>query len=261
MEPTQLHAIKLITAGLCFTASLATAGSDAQRILAASDAVRNPGRPFSVNVTLTEFQAGKRVDTSTLKTYSRVLEQGGQFASIVRFVSPPRDADKLMLKNGNDLWFFDPATRSSVRLSPQQRLLGQASNGDVATVNLARDYKAALVATGEIQDGERQARNAHQLELVAAGEDATYARIDFWVDADNSRPLKGRFFAESGRLLKTVYYRRFLPQLGSDRPTEIVIIDGLDSRSVTLMRLSDYTAMNLPSTWFQREYLPQFQPE
>lgn len=243
------------------TALGAHAAPDAQRILAASDAVRNPGRPFSVTVVLTEFQAGKRVDGSTMVTYSRTLEEGAQFASLVRFVAPARDAGKLMLKNGNDLWFFDPSTKASVRLSPQQRLMGQASNGDVVTVNLARDYRAALQAEEDVQDGERRNRRAYRLRLAAATPDATYGDIDLWVDAANSHPIKGLFYADSGRLLKTVYYRRFQQQLGAERPTELVIIDGVNPQSVTLMRLSDYAQKRIPVSWFQRDYLPRFQPE
>src|SRR5215213_3054315 len=88
---------------------LAVAAPDAQDVLAASDAIRNPGRSFSVTVTLTEFQAGKQVDTSTLTTYPRAEKEGSQFARLIRFVLPARDAGKLMLKQGNDLWFYDPA--------------------------------------------------------------------------------------------------------------------------------------------------------
>jgi outer membrane lipoprotein-sorting protein len=233
----------------------------AEEMLAASDAIRNPGRPFSVTVTLTEFQAGKQVDTSTLTSYSRTQQQGGQFASLIRFVLPARDAGKLMLKNGNELWFYDPTNKASVRLSPQQRLLGQASNGDVVTVNFSKDYKATLVGDEEIQDGERRTRKAHKLALVAEAPDVTYASIEMWVDTENNRPLKARFFAESSRLLKTAYYRRFQHQLGAERPTETVIIDGLNPQSVTLMRFSEYVAVTIPDTWLQRDYLPRFQPE
>ena len=242
-------------------ASPALAAPSAEEILAASDAIRNPGRAFSVTVTLTEFQSGKQVDTSTLTSYSRTQQQGGQFSSLIRFVLPTRDAGKLMLKNGNDMWFYDPTNKASVRLSPQQRLLGQASNGDVATVNLAKDYKATLAGEEEVQDGERKTRKAYKLALAAAVPDVTYASIEMWVDAENNRPIKARFFAESSRLLKTVYYRHFQPQLGVERPTESVIIDGLNPQSVTLMRFSDYVARTIPETWMQRDFLPRFQPE
>ena len=235
--------------------------ASAEEILAASDAIRNPNRSFSVTVTLTEFQSGKQVDTSTLVSYSRMQVQGGQFASLIRFALPARDAGKLMLKNGNDLWFYDPANKASVRLSPQQRLLGQASNGDVATVNLARDYKTTLVGDEDVLDGERRTRKAHKLALTAVSPDVTYGSIEMWIDVENNRPLKARFFAESSRLLKTAYYRRFQSELGAMRPTETVIIDGLDPQSVTLMRFSDYTARTIPDTWMQRDFLPRFQPE
>ena len=238
----------------------AMAAPSADEILAASDGIRNPGRPFSVTVTLTEFQAGKQIDASTLTSYAR-KQPDGQFASLIRFVLPARDAGKLMLKNGNDLWFYDPTNKASVRLSPQQRLLGQASNGDVATVNLAKDYKATLAGEEDIQDGERRTRKAHKLALTAISPDVTYASIEMWIDAENNRPLKARFFAESSRLLKTAYYRRFQPELGADRPTETVIIDGLNPQSVTLMRFSDYKARTIPDTWMQRDFLPRFQPE
>jgi outer membrane lipoprotein-sorting protein len=256
-----MKSIVLVLFSCLLGLGVAWAGPSADEILAACDAIRNPGRPFSVTVTLTEFQAGKQVDTSTLVSYSRMQQQGGQFASLIRFVLPARDAGKLMLKNGNDMWFYDPVAKASVRLSPQQRLLGQASNGDVATANLAKDYKATLMGEEEIQDGERRTRKAHKLGLTAAAPDVTYASIEMWVDAENNRPIKARFFAESSRLLKTAYYRRFQPQLGAERPTETVIIDGLNPQSVTLMRFSDYVARTIPDTWLQRDYLPRFQPD
>lgn len=174
---------------------------------------------------------------------------------------PARDAGKLMLKNGKDMWFYDPTSKASVRLSPQQRLMGQASNGDVVTIDLAKDYKATIDAEEEITDGERKTRKAKKLFLVAESPDVTYASIEMWVDAENNRPLKARFFAESSRLLKTVYYRRFQRQLGADRPTESVIIDGLNPQAVTLMRFSDYAARNIPEIWMQRDYLARFQSE
>ena len=246
---------------LALVTCLCWAAPDAQRLLEESDAIRNPGQPFSVSVALAEFQNGRQTDSTSMVTFSRTLARDGQFASIVRFSSPARDAGKLMLKNGNEMWFFDPSNKASVRLSPQQRLMGQAANGDVVTVNLARDYTATLLAEEEVGNGEKQMRPSYKLGLTAATEDATYASIEFWIDVANRRPIKGRFFADSGRLLKTVYYRRYELQLGVQRPTEAVIIDGLNPRSVTLMRFSDYATKNLPITWFQRDYLPSFKPD
>jgi outer membrane lipoprotein-sorting protein len=232
---------------------------DPQALLVASDAIRNPTQPFRVTVNLIEFEKGQQVDATTLTSYARTLEAGGQFATLVHFVEPARDAGKLMLKNGKDLWFYDPSTKSSVRISPQQRLMGEASNGDVITVSFARDYKAEYGAEEVVTDGERKPRKAHKLLLTAANDDATYASIELWVDAENRRPIKAHFLADSGRLLKMAFYRRFQSQLGAERPTETVIIDGINPQQVTLVRLSNFAARNIPTTWFQRDYLPRFQ--
>jgi outer membrane lipoprotein-sorting protein len=247
--------------GLLAWALAAGAAPDAQAILAASDAIRNPGKPFGLTVTLVEYRNGRQADTSTLEVYSKADPHSGQFRSLIRFAAPARDANKLMLKNGNDLWFFDPSSKASIRLSPQQRLLGQAANGDVVTVNLALDYRASLAGEETVQDGERQSRRCDKLALAAASADVAYHRIEMWLDAASHRPVKARFYTESGQLLKTAYYRRYQAQLGVERPTETVIIDGLDPNWVTVMRFSGYAWRDVPEAWLQRDYLPRFKPE
>jgi len=248
-------------AALLAWAGAACAAPSAQGLLAASDAIRNPGKPFGLTVTLVEYRDGRQVDTSTLNVYSKADAASGQFRSLIRFAAPARDANKLMLKSGNDLWFFDPSSKASIRLSPQQRLLGQAANGDVVTVNLALDYDARLAGEETVQDGERQSRRCDKLDLAARTRDVTYHRIEMWLDAASHRPVKARFYAESGQLLKSAYYRRYQAQLGVERPTETVIIDGLDARWVTVMRFSDYAWREVPEAWLQRDYLPRFRPE
>jgi outer membrane lipoprotein-sorting protein len=241
--------------------TVACASPSAQAILAASDAIRNPDKPFGLSVTLIEYRNGQQTDTTTLGVYSKADANSGQFRSLIRFIAPPRDANKLMLKNGNDLWFYDPSSKASIRLSPQQRLLGQAANGDVVTVNLAKDYQAQLAAEEDIQDGERQTRHCYKLTLAAVAPDVTYHHIEMWIDTASNRPVKARFYTESDRLLKSAYYRHYQPELGVERPTETVIIDGLDPNWVTVMRYGGYAWRDVPEVWLQRDYLPRFKPE
>lgn len=250
-----------LTLALLGVVSVANAGPAPQEILAASDAVRNPDYPFGLTNTLVEYRNGKQTDTSTLASYSKADQNSGQFRSLIRYVAPARDANKLILYNGKDMWFYDPSSKASIRLSPQQRLLGQASNGDVVTVNLAKDYQATTAVDEDTQNGERQTRHCTKLGLFAITPDATYHHIEMWVETANSRPVKARFYTESGKLLKTAYYRHYQKQLGVERPTETVIIDGLDPNWVTVMRYSDMVKRDVPEVWLQRDYLPRFKPE
>ena len=154
----------------------------AQDIVVASDKVRNPGKPFRLTSTLQEYVAGKPRDRVVLTVYAKEDAQTRQFKNLVRYVEPPRDAGKMVLLDGTRMWFYDPASRVSIRISPQQRLVGQASNGDVVTVNLARDYRATIAGEETLKDADRQNRACWRLELAAATEDAIYSRIEYGVE-------------------------------------------------------------------------------
>jgi len=252
----------IMTACALALAATAHAAADPKALLAASDAIRNPTKSFVLTATLIEYRAGKQTDSNTLSIYSKPDPNGGQYRTLVRFMAPARETGKLMLKNGNDLWFYDPSNQASIRISPEQRLLGQASNGDVATINLSRDYNAKLTGEEDVTDGDRQSRHTNRLALVATvPEGVNYHHIDLWLDAKDARPVKAKFYSDSDRLLKTAYYRRYRNELGVERPTETVIIDGLDPQWVTVMRFDAYSWREIPETWLQRDYLSRFHPE
>jgi outer membrane lipoprotein-sorting protein len=177
----------------------------------------------------------------------------------VHYVEPARDAGKRVLLDGHSLWFYDPDSKVSVRISAQQRLIGQAAIGDILTVNLAADYAATVVGTETIDDAARQPRQCWHLELKASDDQATYNRVEYWVEQGSFYPIKGKFYADSGRLLKIVYFRNFAPRLGAVRPTESIIIDAVDSSLVTTASLGEYAAQEIPEAWFQRDFLPRLQ--
>ncbi|MDR6504206.1 hypothetical protein J2785_007403 [Burkholderia ambifaria] len=243
---------------LNFGSMLALAAPDANTILQASDSIRNPEEPFSVETSIIEYGNGRIVDQGTLIAFSRGIDQSKRYSTLVHIFSPARDKDKRILKSGNDMWIYDPIGKASVRVSPQQRLIGATANGDVVTVNYANDYTVSLAGEETISDGDRQPHKTYRLSLHAAVPDVTYYRIEFWVDSENNRPIKARFYTESGRLLKTAFYRRYETAMGKQRPTEMVIMDGLNKDSVTVLRLSNYRRVELPVAWLQREYIPHF---
>jgi outer membrane lipoprotein-sorting protein len=230
-------------------------------VLTASDRARNPDRSFRVTLTIVEYTGNKPRDRTGLVVYSREDKQSAQFDNLVRWAEPPRDAGKLVLLKGANLWFYDPASKASIRISPQQRLSGQASNGDVLTVNLARDYTSTIVGEESLQDADRQSRDCWHLDMNAATPDAIYNRIEYWVEHGTYRSVKGKFYADSGRLLKIAYYHKYEQQLGGMRPTEVILIDAVNSNLATTIGYSDYRYQEIPDAWFQRDYLPRVRAE
>jgi hypothetical protein len=237
--------------------ALAAETPSAQDLVAQADRVRNPDQPFRLTLALVEYVNGKPRDRVVLVVYARENKETRQFRNLIRYAEPARDVGKMVLLNAPNLWFYDPASKTSVRLSPQQRLIGQASNGDVLTVNLARDYTAKMLGEETLQDGERKDRDCWHLDLTAATPDAIYGRIEYWIERGTSRSVKGKFYSDSGRLLKIAYFRKYQEQLGGVRPTETVLIDAVDANLVTIATSSDYRYQEVPDNWFQRDFLPR----
>jgi hypothetical protein len=257
--------LPFIAAGLALWLASAAApmalAQTAQDIIAASDKVRNPGQPFRSTDTLTEFIAGKPRDQNILLVFAKEDPETRQFRNLIRYLEPPRDQGKMVLLDGRVLWFYDPSSKASVRISAQQRLIGQASIADVLTVNFAIDYTGKLLGDETIQDAARQNRICWHLDMKAANDQSTYNRVEYWVEHTTNYPIKAKFYSDSGRLLKILYYRNFAERLGAVRPTEAVIIDAVDSSLVTTVAFGDYRPQEIPEAWFQREYLPRLRAE
>ncbi|HEX4596649.1 MAG TPA: outer membrane lipoprotein-sorting protein [Burkholderiaceae bacterium] len=249
----------LVTFTLALLLGSAALAQTAQEIVTATDRVRNPTKPFRTVLTLTEYVGGKERDHDVLALFSKEDEATRQFRNLVQYVEPARDSGKRVLLDGHSLWFYDPDSKVSVRISAQQRLIGQAAIGDVLTVNLAVDYTATLTGVEKIDDATRQSRQCWHLELKAANDVATYSRVEYWVEQGSFYPIKGKFYSDSGRLLKIVYFRNFSERLGAIRPAEAVIIDAVDSSLATTATFGESSYQEVPETWFQRDYLPRLQ--
>ena len=251
-----MTALKYVVAVAALLAAGTAMGAEsAQEIVAKADAIRNPDKPFKSTTVLTEYRSGQPSDRNILVVYSKIDPATRQFRNLARYIDPPRDAGKMVLL-GSVLWFYDPATKDSVRISPQQRLVGQAAIGDVLTANLAIDYTANLVGEETIEDAARQQRKCFHLDMKAATETATYNHIEYWVEESTHDPVKAKFYADSGRVLKILYYRNFMQRLDGLRPTQAVIIDAVDSSLVTVVDFSESQFTDIPDAWFQRDYLP-----
>src|ERR1700736_6242837 len=98
---------------------------------------------------------------------------------------------------GDVLWIYLPDTRRPVRMTPLERLTGQASNGDVGRTNYAYDYDALYLRSEKVGDTE-----CHVLELTAKRKGSTYHKIEYWLRGGAPRPGKAEFYLTSGKNTK-----------------------------------------------------------
>jgi hypothetical protein len=253
------YALSFLTAILLASAGTLARADQASDIVAAADKVRNPGQPFRSTDTLIEYVGGKPTDRNVLTVYAKLDPATHQFRNLIRYEEPPRDAGKMVLLDRFSLWFYDPASRASVRISPQQRIIGQASVADVLNVNLAADYHSTIVGEETIEDADRTQRHCFHLDMHAADDLATYNRVEYWVEEGTNRPVKTKVYTDSGQLLKILYYRGLTESLGAVRPSEAVIIDAVNTSLVTTIAFGDAAFQEIPESWFQRENLARLQ--
>ena len=74
------------------------------------------------------------------------VSQKGTDRTYVEFMSP-REKGRHLLMLGDDMWIYLPDTSRPIRITPLERLSGDASNGDVARTNYAVDYSAVYLRT------------------------------------------------------------------------------------------------------------------
>ena len=234
--------MKSIIAIALFCAALPLhAANDAASVLARADVFRNPIPSFSVDVELTSFAPGGKTDTSRFRVYGK-----GSDRSIVEFTYPQTEKGKYLLMLRDAMWIYMPTASRPIRISPMQRLMGQASNGDVARTNFTIDYDAKSVA----EDGD-----AFVLDLVAKDPAVAYNRVRLWIDKQWYEPRRADFYVVSGKLIKRANYRQYGTMAGRRVVTEVEIDDLLRPGNRTMMRYANLTPKENAEKMFTKDAL------
>jgi outer membrane lipoprotein-sorting protein len=116
--------------------------------------------------------------------------------------APPRQKGEVALFNDRTLWFYKPGLRKPVSISPRQKLMGQAANGDIASTQYARDYDPA-----SIKDDQVGTEAAWLLDLKAKAKNVTYDRIHYWVSKKTKLAVKAEFLTLSGEVFKVAEFK------------------------------------------------------
>lgn len=121
-----------------------------------------------------------------------------------------------------------------------------------------QDYQATGDEEDMLRNGERKSRRCCRLTLSAQPPTSAIPASDF---VDRPRQQLGHQGALLRRRRSVAQNRLLSPANGvRRRPTETVIIDGLDPNWVTVMRFSDWAKREVPDAWLQQDYLPRFKP-
>ncbi len=214
-------------------------------ILKAVDQYRGYSSPFTVTITIQDFEG--ETPLNRIEFFARIKSIKDTH---LIYTAPAKDKGKMFLMSGETLWFYQPNLQKPIRISARQRLLGNISNGDVARANYSEDYVPTIVSR---ENGQLK------LALAAKTEAVPYKKILLWIEAQTYKPLKGEYYAVSGRLLKTATFTKFKVYGNHERVAELSIVDGVMTSKKSLLLYHGYTPKALDDYYFNVDYLPRLQ--
>jgi hypothetical protein len=240
------HSLMLATALL--GAASAHAADDVTTLLKDADRYRTGQDNLQVETQVTVLNRDGSADKE--RRYTVFVQ--ADHKSLVLMRSPAEQGQKVLML-GDDFWLLMPGSQRPLRITPSQKLLGDASTGDIATMSWSQDYTGTL-AGEESCAGEKAAQPCLHLNLIAARKGVTYQRIELWVGKARHEPIKADLFVQSDKLAKQarfVFDKPAAPTL----VTEMVLLDQLSNHKETRVRYVGRQPKAVPETWLNPMFL------
>lgn len=193
----------------------------------------------SFNVVVTDHENKKETYHVYFKDVNNTLTEQTE---------PERARGRKLLMKDYDIWLFTPNIKKALRISLEQKLTGQVSNGDIARTNYAEDYDAAIIE-------DKKDKDNFYLDLKAKNKKVTYGRIEYVVSKKEYAPIEATFFALSGKPLKRAKFSDFKPIQGMNRATKMVITDYLQKDKVSTLIFQDHKPEKFSDSLFNKEGL------
>jgi outer membrane lipoprotein-sorting protein len=246
--------IFLLLAALAYLLTCALVGHaattekiDAEALLKRSDTYRNGWPAYVLRVKITNYESG---ESDEEKLYE--VSQKGTDKTYVEFMSP-REKGRHLLMLGDEMWIYLPDTSRPVRITPLERLSGDASNGDVARTNYAVDYSPVYLRTEKAG-----AEECYVLELTAKRKGATYQRILYWVRVQDARPVRAEFYLTSGKHIKSATFDDYTLSGGKLLLHKLTLYDEIRHSSHSVLEYSGEAPRDFPDKLFYQGRADRF---
>jgi hypothetical protein len=237
----------LLLALACALPLAAFAADDVAALLKAADRYRTGDEHLQVETEVTVLKRDGGIDKE--RHYTVFVQP--QRRSLVLMRSPAEAGQKVLML-GDDFWLLLPGSQRPLRITPTQKLLGDASTGDIATMSWADDYAGTLA--GEEPCPGAEASRCLRLSLQATRKGASYQRIELWLGKARSEPVAADLFVQSDKLAKQARFVVDKPGAPT-RVDEMLLLDQLSTHKVTRVRYLSRTRKQVPETWLNPMFL------
>ncbi|WP_432460071.1 outer membrane lipoprotein-sorting protein [Agarivorans sp. QJM3NY_25] len=221
----------------------AHADSEIQQRLLQADSYRLQSRSAKVVTIVSQYKHQQRTKQHRYHVYIRPEQK-----SLVVFKASAERGQKLLML-GDKYWLLMPNSRRPIRITPMQKLLGEASVGDISTLTWSESYRGKIGDSAELNG-----KPAIKLQLQAKTSGATYQKIELWVEQANNFPVQADLYLRSGKLAKQAYFS------AGQRDGRIVVqsmtlIDSIQSYKSTQIDYQSVTDYRLADKYYNPAYL------
>ncbi|MBI5109866.1 MAG: outer membrane lipoprotein-sorting protein [Rhodocyclales bacterium] len=194
----------------------------------------------------TEVRSFKGDTLDKTRLYAVYLKPGRR--SLVLFRTASERGQK-MLMLGDDYWLMMPASQRPLRITAMQKLLGEASTGDIATMTWSEDYDGS-VSGEETIDGQA----CLKLDLVGQRKGVSYPRIVLYLAKKDRHPVQAELYVASDKLAKLARFR--MGEVGGRRQvTVMTLVDHLQKERSTEVHYLSRTDKSLSDDYFNPAFL------
>lgn len=229
---------------IIFESRVSAAQKDAQQWFEQLSSLRGLPGAFSFKLDVKSYRNGAIEGENRLE----VLFQSHQ-SVLVLFRQPQSAAGRRILVDGDNMWLTLPGSRRILRISPSQRLLGEASNGDVINTDFAQ-----YTLTQQREVVKDNARFI-ELTLVAKNNTQSYQRVVYLIDPATSLPHTSFHYTAADKLIKEIYYESYVTEQGQQRVERMRLVNPVFNERYTVMTLGKFTPKNFPVGLFKKENL------
>lgn len=226
-------------------AGAARATPDVPALLLKADSFRGGNAALQVETEVTTLQR----DGSTDKERRYTVFTQSQHRSLVLMRSPAEAGQKVLML-GDDFWLLLPGSARALRITPSQKLLGDASTGDIATLSWADDYTGTLVGEATCA-GQRPCLH---LSLQGARKGLSYQRIELWLGRQHHEPLAADLYVQSDKLAKRAVFVLDKPAAPT-RVDAMLLTDELGGGRQTRVRYLSRQPREVPAQWLNPMFL------
>lgn len=237
---------------LLFAAPSAFAAESVTTLLKAADAFRLPAESVRVE-TQVELYKSDVLDKDRL--YTVYVKPGRR--SLVLMKSPSEAGQKVLML-ADQFWLLMPESQRPLRITASQKLLGEASTGDIATMTWSDDYDGSV--TGEVDcptppagladvPAPAKVQRCLHLDLAQARDGVTYARVELYLDRTSKAPIKADLYVGSGKRAKEAWYVARQVD-GRPRIMTMVLLDDIQPNRRTVIRYRSIVPKTAPDEFF-----------